>query len=172
VYVADTANNRISAISRSPISNVAFSSEDGEIYGNDTKIKIETDTNASLPVIETSNATETGNAAGTAATGDNGGTITPTNRVSIIPGSSTLTDTAYQPNPAQVSVGDTITWTNDDSTAHTVTSGQNGQSDGRFDSSIMAPQQTFEHTFTEGVGDYPYFCLLHPNMVGTVSVVS
>ena len=42
VYVADTANNRISAFtSRSPLSNVAFSSEDGEIYGNDTRIKIE-----------------------------------------------------------------------------------------------------------------------------------
>jgi DNA-binding beta-propeller fold protein YncE len=33
VYVADTANNRISAFtSRSPISNVSFSSKDGEIY--------------------------------------------------------------------------------------------------------------------------------------------
>jgi glucose/arabinose dehydrogenase len=41
VYVADTANNRISAFSRSPILNVAFSSENGEIYGNDTRIKIE-----------------------------------------------------------------------------------------------------------------------------------
>jgi aldose sugar dehydrogenase len=42
VYVADTANNRISSFtSRSPISNVAFSSEEGEIYGNDTRIKIE-----------------------------------------------------------------------------------------------------------------------------------
>jgi plastocyanin len=38
-----------------------------------------------------------------------------------------------------------------------------------FDSGIMAPAATFEHTFTEA-GDYPYFCLLHPNMVGTVSV--
>ena len=42
MYVADTANNRISAFtSRSPITNVAFSSEEGEIYGNDTRIKIE-----------------------------------------------------------------------------------------------------------------------------------
>ena len=41
VYVADTANNRVSAFTyRSPISNVAFSSEEGEIYGNDTKIRI------------------------------------------------------------------------------------------------------------------------------------
>ena len=42
VYVADTGNNRISAFaSRSPITNVSFSSEEGEIYGNDTRIKIE-----------------------------------------------------------------------------------------------------------------------------------
>jgi Glucose / Sorbosone dehydrogenase/NHL repeat len=40
VYVVDTANNRILAFSRSPITNVSFSSEDGEIYGNDTRIKI------------------------------------------------------------------------------------------------------------------------------------
>jgi hypothetical protein len=41
VYVTDTANNRIAAFSRAPITNVSFSSEDGEIYGNDTTIKIE-----------------------------------------------------------------------------------------------------------------------------------
>jgi glucose/arabinose dehydrogenase len=42
VYVADTGNDRISAFSSSsPIMNVAFSNEEGEIYGNDTKIKIE-----------------------------------------------------------------------------------------------------------------------------------
>src|SRR5918999_1729581 len=43
VYVADTANNRISAFSRqSPITNIAFSGKEGEIYGNDKTIKIET----------------------------------------------------------------------------------------------------------------------------------
>jgi plastocyanin len=123
------------------------------------------------------NATDTGGGAteATGATGDGdggGGGGANTTGVSTLPGSSTLTDTAYQPNPVQVSVGDTVTWTNDDSTIHTVTSGQNGQPDGKFDSSIMAPQQTFEHTFTEGAGEYPYFCVLHPNMVGTVSVRS
>jgi plastocyanin len=41
--------------------------------------------------------------------------------------------------------------------------------DGRFDSGIMGPVATFEHTFTEA-GEYPYFCLLHPNQVGTVIV--
>jgi plastocyanin len=96
--------------------------------------------------------------------------------VSIVPGSSSLTDTAYQPNPVQVSVGDTVTWTNDDTQPHTVTSGQNGQPDGRFDSSpnfnpLLAPGDTFSHTFTEA-GQYPYYCALHPNQVGRVTVIS
>ena len=71
--------------------------------------------------------------------------------VSIVSGSSSLTDAAYQRNPVQVSVVGryTVTWTNDDSQLHTVTSGVSGQPDGRFDSSIMAPAGTFEHSFTE-----------------------
>jgi plastocyanin len=99
------------------------------------------------------------------------------NRVSIVLGASSgLSNNAFEPNPVQASIGDTVTWTNDDSQPHTVTSGINGQPDGRFDSSpdfnpLLAPGQTFEHTFTEA-GEYPYFCLLHPNMVGTVSVSS
>jgi plastocyanin len=52
-------------------------------------------------------------------------------------------------------MGDTITWTNDDSTTHAITSAENAQPDRQFDSSIMAPQHTFEHTFTEGPGEYP-----------------
>jgi plastocyanin len=96
--------------------------------------------------------------------------------VSIVPGSSTLAENAFQPDPVQVSIGTTVTWINDDSQPHTITSGVSGQPDGRFDSSpdfnpLLASGQTFEHTFTE-VGEYPYFCQLHPNMVGTVSVVS
>jgi nitrite reductase (NO-forming) len=118
----------------------------------------------------TTNATTTGNSTGTSATGGGGATT----GVSIVPGSSSLTDTAFKPNPVQVSVGDTITWTNDDTQPHTVVSGANGQPDGKFDSSpnfnpLIAPGQTFEHTFTEA-GQYPYYCALHPNMVGTVSV--
>jgi DNA-binding beta-propeller fold protein YncE len=42
LYVADTGNSLISAWTlSSPISNVAFSSEEGEIYGNNTRVKIE-----------------------------------------------------------------------------------------------------------------------------------
>jgi hypothetical protein len=33
----------------------------------------------------------------------------------------------------------------------------------------MTPAATFSHTFTEEPVKYPYYFLLHPNMVGTVS---
>ena len=97
--------------------------------------------------------------------------------VSIVPGSSRLTGNGgFQPSPIQLQVGDTVTWINDDLEPHTVTSGSSGVPDNKFNSSpnftpLMAPGVTFSHTFTEA-GEYPYFCLLHPNMVGTVSVVS
>ena len=96
--------------------------------------------------------------------------------VSIVPGSSTLINSSgFQPDPIQLQVGDTVTWVNDDLQPHTVTSGSNGVPDNKFNSSpnfnpLMTPSATFSHTFQEA-GEYPYFCLLHPNMVGTVSVV-
>ena len=75
--------------------------------------------------------------------------------VSIVPGSSALTTDAYSPNPIQVSSGTTVTWTNDDAQTHTATSGENATPDQQFDSGIMVPRATFEHTFTEA-GEYPY----------------
>jgi plastocyanin len=94
----------------------------------------------------------------------------------ITQGSSSKTIDAFSPNPINVHVGDTVTWTNRDSTPHTVTSGINGRPDGRFDSSpnlnpLIAPAATFSHTFTEA-GGYPYYCSLHPNMIGTVIVAA
>jgi plastocyanin len=97
--------------------------------------------------------------------------------VSIVQGSSILTDNdGFQPNPIQLQAGDTVTWRNDDLQAHTVTSGSNGVPDNKFNSSpnfipLITPGATFSHTFIQ-TGEYPYFCLLHPNMVGTVTVVS
>ena len=94
----------------------------------------------------------------------------------ITQGSSGKTLDAYSPNPINAHVGDNVTWTNRDSTPHTVTSGVNGRPDGTFDSSpnlnpLIAPVATFSHTFTEA-GGYPYYCALHPNMIGTVIVAS
>jgi plastocyanin len=110
-----------------------------------------------------------GNATNATTTGASGGGNTTTTSVSIVPGASTLTTDAFSPNPIQVSVGTTVTWTNNDAQPHTVNSGENATPSGLFDSPIMPPAGTFEYTFTEA-GEVPYFCILHPNMVGTVSV--
>lgn len=144
-----------------PVTNVtgtenATETEGGAAAGTENA----TETGAAM-----SNATET---EGGATTGANGGGGTTTG-VSITTGSSTKTTDAFQPNPAQVSVGSTVTWTNEDAQPHTVNSGENATPDGTFDSGILAPAATYDFTFTEA-GEYPYFCLLHPNMVGTVSV--
>jgi plastocyanin len=114
------------------------------------------------------NATMTG-AGGNATNATNTGATGGSTSVSIVSGASTLTTDAYSPNPIQVSVGSTVTWTNNDAQAHTVNSGTSPTQSGLFDSPIMAPQTTFEYTFTEA-GEVPYFCILHPNMVGTVTV--
>ena len=91
---------------------------------------------------------------------DNNSNSTANARASIVPGSTSLTYIAYQPNPVQVSTGATVTWTNNDLQPHTVTSGENAEADGRFDSGIMAPTRTFQHTFTQP-GQYPYFCIYY-----------
>ena len=95
--------------------------------------------------------------------------------VDITTGSSTKTTDAFAPNPVQANVGDTIIWTNKDSTVHTATSGAaSGGPTGLFGGSasaptIIAPSATQSYTVTEA-GDIPYYCVLHPTMVGTITV--
>ena len=71
---------------------------------------------------------------------------------------------SFNPNPVEVKVGETVTWINDDSGRHTVTS-----KDGVFNSELMGRGQSFSYTFDKA-GEYPYSCSPHPNMVGTVVV--
>jgi plastocyanin len=71
---------------------------------------------------------------------------------------------SYSPNPVEVKVGETVTWVNDDSNLHTATS-----KDGIFNSDVLFEGQSFSYTFDK-VGEYPYFCDIHPAMVGTVVV--
>ncbi|PXF26078.1 MAG: PEFG-CTERM domain-containing protein, partial [Thaumarchaeota archaeon] len=85
------------------------------------------------------------------------------------------TNECFLPNPVTIDIGATVTWENNDSAAHTVTSGSASDGpDGVFDSSlIMAPQggtvNTFSHTF-DSAGTYDYFCMVHPWMSGAVIV--
>ena len=81
------------------------------------------------------------------------------------------TDECFIPSVVTVDVGGAVTWINEDAAAHTVTSGvlADGGPDGVFDSGLFAPETEFSHTFEE-VGEYPYFCMVHPWMSGLVIV--
>ena len=82
------------------------------------------------------------------------------------------TDECFIPSTVTIDVGGEVTWTNDDSAAHTVTSGTATDGpDGFFDSSLFMAGDTFSVKF-DGYepGEYPYFCMVHPWMVGTVIV--
>ena len=79
------------------------------------------------------------------------------------------TNACYVPSSVNIGVGETVTWSNDDTAAHTVTSGSVGGVDGIFDSSIFTAGTTFSHTFEEE-GTFDYFCMVHPWMVGNVIV--
>lgn len=91
--------------------------------------------------------------------------------VDIVKDAQTKANNAFSPNPVQVKVGGMVTWTNTDTSLHTVTQGDatNGATEGGFDSKILAPNKTFSFTFDKA-GDFVYYCQLHPTMVGTVTV--
>ena len=98
--------------------------------------------------------------------------------VSITPGASAKTTDAYSPSPVSIDVGDSVIWTNNDPpSVHTAVSGTPSEGpDGKFGgtpespfSEIIVPGATSSHTFTES-GEYPYYCVLHPSMVGRVIV--
>jgi len=102
----------------------------------------------------------------------------PTINVSVTPNSSTpgcdSTNECYIPYEITVDEGGEVIWSNDDTAAHTVTSGSaaNGPN-GLFDSSLFTAGSTFSVKF-DGYepGEYGYFCMVHPWMEGIIVVQS
>ncbi len=76
----------------------------------------------------------------------------------------------FDPQEISVKVGTTVAWTNQDSVAHTVTSGDpNAGPTNAFDSGLIKSGATFQHKF-DSVGVNPYYCTVHPWMTGKVTV--
>ncbi len=71
---------------------------------------------------------------------------------------------AFSPQKISVKVGTTVTWTNRDQDAHTVTA-----KSGPFRSKPLNTGDTFTYTFTNA-GSYDYYCTIHPFMTATVVV--
>ena len=93
--------------------------------------------------------------------------------VSIANGASVPTNEEFfAPDDVQVTVGSMVTWKNDDTASHTVTSGtvQNNTPtpDGRFDSGILNAGDSFPFVFDKA-GEYPYYCTIHPWMTAKVT---
>ncbi len=70
----------------------------------------------------------------------------------------------FGPAEVEVVVGTTVTWTNFDGATHTATA-----DDGTFDSGDIPAGEEFSFTFEEP-GTFSYFCEIHPDMTGTVTV--
>ena len=99
---------------------------------------------------------------------------------SFNPELNTPAEVWYDPPVLSISVGDSITWYNDDKEGHTVTSGEGsgrfgwmsdnfGSPDDKFDSGRFMPGESWHFKFEES-GTFPYFCTIHPWMEGVVIV--
>src|SRR5215210_9246077 len=83
----------------------------------------------------------------------------------------TIKDFAFDPKTISVNIGDTITWTNDGPSPHTVSA-----DDGSFDSGNLDKGATFSQTFDKA-GTFAYFCKYHGSkggvsMAGSVAVAA
>lgn len=72
------------------------------------------------------------------------------------------------PANTDVAKGTQVTWTNKDTTKHTVTSGTRPNKDGKFDGQLDA-SGTFSFTFAEA-GTFAYYCSIHSSMNATITV--
>lgn len=78
--------------------------------------------------------------------------------------------TCFEPYSIKIKVGEVVSFRNFDEDYHTVTSGiPEFGPDGEFDSSLMESGDQFYHEFSN-VGEYEYFCMVHPWQTGKIIV--
>ena len=86
------------------------------------------------------------------------------------PGCETTAEGCYIPGTATVDVGGVVIMANTDTAAHTFTAGTpaDGPS-GEFDTGLLMAANNFEWS-PDTIGEVPYFCMVHPWMIGTIVV--
>jgi plastocyanin len=94
-----------------------------------------------------------------------------------------LSSLTFNPSTTTVKVGESVTWRNDESITHTVTSGRfmgidkttglrsSQQPDGMFNAKLDGKGKTFSFTVTKA-GTYTYYCDIHQGMNATITVVA
>ncbi len=125
----------------------------------------------SSATMSSSSASSTSSTMSTTSSSTSSGASVAVVNVAIPPGASTQGNLAFSPDTITVVIGvnNTVMWTNDDSTTHTVTSMSVPAGAQSFGSNGLNPQNTFTWTFTVA-GTYQYYCEIHPWMQGTVVV--
>ena len=78
-------------------------------------------------------------------------------------------DKCYIPSKITINSGEKVTWVNEDSAFHSVTSGFYDSPTELFDSGHLDPFESYSLDFNEK-GTFDYFCTLHPWMEGQVIV--
>ncbi len=69
----------------------------------------------------------------------------------------------FTPQELTINVGDTVVWTNNDVSKHTVTARDGSFDSGSDQADWMAQSATFTHTF-DTAGTFPYYCIPHEGM--------
>jgi plastocyanin len=101
----------------------------------------------------------------TQSTTNNNTTTPPSSSESSSTSAVTIHDLGFSPANITVKKGTTVTWTNNDSVSHTVTS----DSGSTLNSKNLGNGETFSFTFN-AVGTFAYHCTIHPSMHGKVTV--
>ena len=81
-----------------------------------------------------------------------------------IPNQVIIEGFAFSPSTLTIKVGSKVTWTNNDAAIHTATSNTSA-----FDSGDITQNKSFTFTFNTA-GTFPYICLYHTHMTGTIIV--
>ncbi|HEX2173249.1 MAG TPA: plastocyanin/azurin family copper-binding protein [Dehalococcoidia bacterium] len=76
-----------------------------------------------------------------------------------------IRDLAFQPPDLTIAVGETVTWTNRETPPHTTAS----RTTSEWGSPILNLDESFRHTFGRP-GTFEYWCTIHPDMRGTITV--
>jgi plastocyanin len=110
-------------------------------------------TDAPATVAATAPAEASAPAEGGCATSSEAGAVTVT-----------IADFAYEPAEAEASVGETVSWTNEDAAGHTAT-----LDDGGCDTGTIGGGSSGALVFN-AAGTFAYHCTIHPTMTGTITV--
>lgn len=139
------------------LSNISFGMSVQQVQSKSYNPNLESSTNT--PDSTTASSVASSSSSSNSSSGSN-------NTVVIPEGASTkgTLDVYYVPKDITVSNGSTITWQNNDITAHTSTA-----RDGSFDTGLFGGGKSASVT-VNGQGTVDYYCTVHPWMTGTVTI--